>query len=193
MTFVNRRGFIKTLLASAALGALFTVVPLHIGSHDAGLSLAWNFANADDGSDDEDNSGSGSGDDDNSGSDDGDDNSGSGGGDDNEDEDEDEDDDDGGDDDDGNSGNGGSSNSGGGNSGSGGNGGSGGASWFILNDGTRVEIANGGREIKLFYANGWREEIRGGRYVLRDEENRLVVDRAVTDDDYARLQGLLAA
>ena len=142
-----------------------------------GVSLVGNFAFAGDGGDGEDNSGSGSG----SGSGD-DDNSGPGGGDD--DSDDDDDDVDAGDD---------GGNSGSGNSGSGGNGGSGGQNWFILNDGTRVEIGDGGREIKLFYANGWREEIRGGRYVLRDDDNRLVVDRAVTEDDYARLQGLLAA
>ena len=175
MNFVNQRRFIKTLLASAALGALFAATPLHLVSYSTGVSLVGNFAFAGDGGgsdsgDGDDNSGPGGGDD-NSGSDDGDDDG----------------------DDGGNSGNGGPPNSAGGNSGSGGNGGSGGQNWFILNDGTRVEIGNGGREIKLFYANGWREEIRGGRYVLRDDDNRLVVDRAVTEDDYARLQGLLAA
>lgn len=181
---MNQSGFIKTLLASAALGAFFAALPVQLESRGAGLSLALTLAFADDGGGGDDNSGSGSG-----GGDE--DNSGSGGSDDDEDS-VDEDGDDGGGED-GGQGSGGSPNSGSGNSGSGENSGSGGRNWFFLNDGTRVEIDNGGREIRLFYANGWREEIRGGRYVLRDDDNRLVVDRAATEGDYARLQGLLAA
>ncbi len=183
---MNQSGFIKTLLASAALGAFFAALPVQLESRGAGLSLALTLAFADDGGGGDDNSGSGSG-----GGDE--DNSGSGGSDDDEDSvGEDEDGDDGGGED-GGQGSGGSPNSGSGNSGSGENSGSSGRNWFFLNDGTRVEIDNGGREIRLFYANGWREEIRGGRYVLRDDDNRLVVDRAATEGDYARLQGLLAA
>jgi hypothetical protein len=118
--------------------------------------------------------------------------------DDDEDEDDDDDDDDDDDHDDGDDDGGGGSGSGGsGASGSGGQSGQAGDNssilWFYLGDGTRVEISAGGRDLKLLYANGWREEIVKGRYVLRDEDNRLVVDRIATAEDYSRLQDYISA
>ena len=93
------------------------------------------------------------------------------------------------------------SNSGSG-SGSGGGGGddSGGASNSTTpstksNNGTAVWTVAwyrvNGQDIEVHYTDGWTEMIRGNRYVLIDERNRVAIDRNVRASDRARLAPLL--
>ena len=49
----------------------------------------------------------------------------------------------------------------------------------------RVEIAGGAIEVS--YPNGWREELAGGRYELKDPNNNTVVERPATGADVSRL------
>lgn len=183
---------IKTLLATAAMGAILALTPVALDfGVDDGLTLKVSQAFADSG-----NSGSGGGDDnDDSGSDDSgsDDNSSSGGsGDDSS--------------DDGDSsgrdkpripGGSGCDDAGdiaehpecGG--AAGGAGGTGGQSEFFLNDGTKVEISNGGLNIEVKYTDGSKEEIQFGRYERKDTNNNTVEERAATADDVARLQAVI--
>lgn len=188
---------IARLLATTSMASALLFAPVHVEKTPGkGLAFGWSAALAEKGSgkdgdggggSDDDDSDDDEDDDDSDGDDDGDDNSGPGGGDDDD------------DDDDDNSGSGSNGGSGGSGGSGGGNGSgtnaSGGADpdvrTLILNDGTRVEILKNGREIRLFYANGWREEIRNGRYELRDNKNRRVVERPAESGDYARLQELL--
>ena len=50
---------------------------------------------------------------------------------------------------------------------------------------TRVERS--ARGIEVTYADGWREELENGRYELKDAQNRTVVERPATRQDYNRL------
>lgn len=43
------------------------------------------------------------------------------------------------------------------------------------------------RGIEVTYADGWREELENGRYELKDAQNRTVVERPATRQDYDRL------
>lgn len=54
-------------------------------------------------------------------------------------------------------------------------------------NGARVEVA--GRTIELTTRDGFREEIRGARYEMKDPVGRTVVERAATAADRARLLG----
>ncbi|MFC6689505.1 hypothetical protein ACFQBU_18240 [Jhaorihella thermophila] len=54
---------------------------------------------------------------------------------------------------------------------------------------TRIVV--GKRNIKVEYSNGWSEEVRNGRYRLRDAFGRNVTERPATDADQARLRALL--
>ncbi len=188
---------IKTLLATASLGAILALTPISLdfGGHD-GLSFKVSQAFADGG-----NSGSGGGDDNDDSDDsdddnDDDDNSGSGGSDDDSDDDN--------NDDDGDSsgrdkpripGGSGCDDAGdiaehpecGGAAG----GGTGGQSEFFLADGTKVEISNGGLDIEVKYTDGSKEEIQGGRYERKDTNNNTVEERTATAADVARLQALI--
>jgi hypothetical protein len=44
-----------------------------------------------------------------------------------------------------------------------------------------------GRSIAIFHSNGMREEIRGGRYEMRDAGGRTIVNRPATPSDLSRL------
>jgi hypothetical protein len=50
---------------------------------------------------------------------------------------------------------------------------------------TRVERS--ARGIEVTYSDGWREELENGRYELKDAQNRTVVERPATRQDYNRL------
>jgi hypothetical protein len=52
----------------------------------------------------------------------------------------------------------------------------------------RVEVS--GSAIEVSYTTGWREEIEGGRYELKDPNNNTVVERPATAADLRRLQAL---
>ena len=52
----------------------------------------------------------------------------------------------------------------------------------------RVEAAGGA--IEVTYDTGWREELAGGRYELKDPNNNTVVQRKATPADVRRLQSL---
>ena len=45
-----------------------------------------------------------------------------------------------------------------------------------------------GSSIEVVYNDGWKEEIEGGRYELKDNLNRTVVERPATNADLRRLQ-----
>ena len=179
---------IRTLLATASLGAILALSPvsLDFGNH-SGLSFKVSQAFAESG-----NSGSGGGDDNDSGDDnDDDDNSGQGGGDDSDD---DGDDDSSGRDEPRIPGGSGCDDAGdiaehpecGGAAG-----GVGGQSEFFLSDGTKVEISNGGLDIEVKYPDGSKEEIQAGRYERKDTNNNTVEERTATEADFARLQALI--
>ncbi len=53
---------------------------------------------------------------------------------------------------------------------------------------SRIEVSSSG--IKIRYANGAREEIENGRYRVRDENGRRVVQRRATGPDVVRLRAL---
>ncbi|HSA82314.1 MAG TPA: hypothetical protein VLE23_15970 [Geminicoccaceae bacterium] len=59
----------------------------------------------------------------------------------------------------------------------------------MRSQGAKVEVS--GRNIEVTHADGWREEIEGGRYELKDPKNNTVVERAATGDDRSRLEGML--
>ena len=52
----------------------------------------------------------------------------------------------------------------------------------------RVESAGGA--IEVHYPNGWKEELAGGRYELKDPNNNTVVERPATAADVRRLRAL---
>ncbi|WP_245222554.1 hypothetical protein [Ruegeria sp. HKCCSP351] len=52
----------------------------------------------------------------------------------------------------------------------------------------KIEIQ--GNNIEVSYTNGWKEEIEGGRYELKDPFNRTVVERNATAADRQRLQSV---
>jgi hypothetical protein len=52
----------------------------------------------------------------------------------------------------------------------------------------RIEIA--GANIEVRYDTGWKEEIEGGRYELKDPNNNTVVQRPATSEDSSRLMAL---
>lgn len=93
------------------------------------------------------------------------------------------------------SGSSGSSGSGssGSNSGSGGSGSSGSSqgsssrSGSGKNDGQIARIVIRGDDISVEYADGWRENVAAGRYVLIDPRSRTVINRAATRADLVRL------
>ena len=53
---------------------------------------------------------------------------------------------------------------------------------------SRIEVSSSGIEIR--YANGAREEIKNGRYLVRDETGKRVVQRRATGPDVVRLRAL---
>ena len=53
---------------------------------------------------------------------------------------------------------------------------------------TRYERSAEG--IEVTYADGWREELESGRYELKDPQNRTVVERPATRQDYERLSAI---
>ncbi|MEI4488835.1 hypothetical protein V8J36_21835 [Frigidibacter sp. MR17.14] len=55
-------------------------------------------------------------------------------------------------------------------------------------DVARVERSAAG--IEVTYADGWREELEGGRYELKDARNRTVIERTATAADIERLRRL---
>lgn len=186
---------IKTLLATASLGAILALTPISLdfGGHD-GLSVKVSQAFAKDGNSGSDDSGSGSDDggSDDGGSDDDDDNSGSGGGDD------DSDGDSSGRDEPRIPGGSGCDDAGDiaehpecGGAAGGGAGGAGGQSEFFLTDGTKVEISNGGLNIEVKYPDGSKEEIQFGRYERKDTNNTTVEERSATAEDFARIQAII--
>jgi hypothetical protein len=58
----------------------------------------------------------------------------------------------------------------------------------VRSNGSKVEVS--GRNIEVEHADGWKEEIEGGRYEMKDPNNNTVVERAATSDDRARLEDL---
>ncbi len=55
-------------------------------------------------------------------------------------------------------------------------------------DGSRPsKVERRGKNIEVRYTNGWKEEIEGGRYELKDPYNRTVVERPATAKDVQRL------
>lgn len=46
-----------------------------------------------------------------------------------------------------------------------------------------------GSDITVAYTDGWRESIRGGRYIMTDPRRRTVIDRPARGADRARLFG----
>ncbi|MSU91377.1 hypothetical protein GE300_17490 [Rhodobacteraceae bacterium 2CG4] len=51
----------------------------------------------------------------------------------------------------------------------------------------KLEVSGG--NIEITYTDGWKEEIEGGRYELKDALNRTVVERPVRPADRDRLFG----
>jgi hypothetical protein len=45
--------------------------------------------------------------------------------------------------------------------------------------------------LRLRHSNGFEEEIEGGRYKMRDNRGRQIVNRAVRNSDYVRLRRLM--
>lgn len=86
------------------------------------------------------------------------------------------------------------SGSGSGHSGSGHGGGSGGSgpgdgsSGHLGPNGERVEIR--GSSIEVIYPDGWKEEVKNGRYELHDPAGRTVIERAATSEDLIRMRAL---
>ena len=54
---------------------------------------------------------------------------------------------------------------------------------------SRIEIV-GNSNIEVSYNSGWKEEVAGGRYEMKDPANRTVVERSATSADLDRLMGL---
>ena len=52
-------------------------------------------------------------------------------------------------------------------------------------------IERDGADIEVTYANGWREAVEAGRYLMKDRFNRTVVNRPATAEDRARLDALV--
>ncbi|WP_137701425.1 hypothetical protein [Marimonas lutisalis] len=50
-----------------------------------------------------------------------------------------------------------------------------------------VKVVYRGRDVDVFYSNGWRESIRSGSYRMRDAYGRSVVSRPATEEDRKRL------
>ncbi len=57
---------------------------------------------------------------------------------------------------------------------------------FVLSDGTKIEVA--GNNIEVKYGDGWKEEIEGGRYELKDPAGNTVIERPATAGDRSRLE-----
>lgn len=57
-------------------------------------------------------------------------------------------------------------------------------------DRTPARLERSARGIEVTYADGWREELENGRYELKDAQNRTVVERPATRQDYNRLGAL---
>jgi hypothetical protein len=51
-----------------------------------------------------------------------------------------------------------------------------------------VEVSS--RAIEVRYATGWKEEIEGGRYEMKDPNNNTVVERRATQADVDRMRSL---
>jgi hypothetical protein len=51
-----------------------------------------------------------------------------------------------------------------------------------------VEVSS--RAIEVRYATGWKEEIEGGRYEMKDPNNNTVVERRATQADVNRMRAL---
>ena len=56
-----------------------------------------------------------------------------------------------------------------------------------VGDRTPARAESSSRGIEVTYADGWKEEVENGRYELKDAQNRTVVERAATRQDYDRL------
>jgi hypothetical protein len=54
---------------------------------------------------------------------------------------------------------------------------------------SRIEII-GNSDIEVSYNSGWKEEVAGGRYEMKDPANRTVAERSATVADLDRLMGL---
>ena len=50
-----------------------------------------------------------------------------------------------------------------------------------------VKATYRGRNVEILYANGWREEIKSGRFTLTDKYGRVVASRRATKSDIDRL------
>jgi hypothetical protein len=55
---------------------------------------------------------------------------------------------------------------------------------------TVVKSESTGASIEVVYRSGWKEEIEGGRYELKDPYNRTVVERPASAEDVARLRAI---
>ena len=153
----------RKLLASVALSAALATLPLRLAADHPFAPVGWSQASADQGS------GGGGG---NSGSGGG----GLGGG--------------------GNSGSGNSGSGGSGSGGSGGNSGSGGrgsghvsSGHYDGANGARIEVE--GDSIEITYPDGWKEELEGSRYELKDPYGRTVIERPATPADRTRMEAVL--
>jgi hypothetical protein len=58
----------------------------------------------------------------------------------------------------------------------------------VRSNGASIEVS--GRDVEVTHADGWREEIEGDRYEMKDPNNNTVVERAATGDDRSRLESL---
>jgi hypothetical protein len=52
----------------------------------------------------------------------------------------------------------------------------------------RVEV--GTQSVEVSYSGGWREQVEGNRYELKDPNNNTVVERRATHADVDRLMSL---
>jgi len=61
-----------------------------------------------------------------------------------------------------------------------------------LRNGNSVTASDGSASnLELRYANGWKEEIDHGRYVLVDPNGNKIINRPVTDADISRMRSAL--
>ncbi|MDQ1901633.1 hypothetical protein RAH32_14410 [Paracoccus sp. WLY502] len=58
-------------------------------------------------------------------------------------------------------------------------------------DATPARYERSDRGIEVTYSDGWREELENGRYELKDAQNRTVVERPATRQDYDRLGAIV--
>lgn len=58
-------------------------------------------------------------------------------------------------------------------------------------DATPTRYERSDRGIEVTYSDGWREEVENGRYELKDAQNRTVVERPATRQDYDRLGAIV--